>query len=428
MPRKGRDSELGTRDSTKRPRLFLFTVCVLLTLAMCPLQIRAGVAEAPAANLRVDLYTYGPGAIYWERFGHDALVVTDTASGESYAFNYGLFDFNQRDFFLNFARGRMSYMAAAWPAADDLAQYKDEGRWIVDQQLNLTPRQRGALRDFLVWNVQPRNARYAYDYYTQNCTTRIRDALDRVLGGVLRAQMQTRTRAFTYRSQTDRLMAGQPWLMLILDLGLGAYADQPLNGWSGSFLPTQLMESLRGARTAAGRPLVVSETRLATARLPAPPETPPDLRWPLLIAGLILGAALTIACWLRTHCAVARFAFAFGGALFALFAGAAGLLMAILWAFTAHRAAWANENLLLFDPLALLLIPGLLRLARDGTRAGGFTLRLSMILTALAAFALLSKTLPGFPQHDLPWILFALPVWLGLSYGLWRAQSLNIEL
>ncbi|MEO6969092.1 MAG: DUF4105 domain-containing protein [Rhodanobacteraceae bacterium] len=382
--------------------------------------VHAGVADAPGANLRVDLYTYGPGAIYWERFGHDALVVTDTASGESYAFNYGLFDFNQQDFFLNFARGRMSYMAAAWPASDDLAQYKGEGRWIVDQQLNLTPPQRARLRDFLVWNVQPRNARYAYDYYTQNCTTRIRDALDRVMGGSLREQMRIHPRGFTYRSQTDRLMAGQPWLMLILDLGLGPYADQPLNGWSGSFLPAQLMESLRGARTADGQPLVISETRLAAARLPAPPETPPDLRWPLLIAGLILGAALAIVGWLRTRCAVARFAFAFGGTLLVLFAGTAGLLMAILWAFTAHRAAWANENLLLFDPLALLLIPGLLQLAQAGARASRFTLRLSATLAALAAFALLSKTLPWFPQHNLTWILLAVPLWLGCFCGLWR--------
>lgn len=395
---------------------FFFAI-TLASLLVCTHAAHAGVADALGANLQVDLYTYGPGAIYWERFGHDALVVTDTASGESYAFNYGLFDFNQQDFFLNFARGRMSYMAAAWPAADDLAQYKDEGRWIVAQRLNLTPQQRVRLRDFLVWNVQPRNARYAYDYYTQNCTTRIRDALDGVLGRALRGQMQPQPRAFTYRSQTDRLMAAQPWLMLLLDLGLGSYADQPLNGWNGSFLPRQLMESLRDARTTDGHPLVASETQIATARLPAPPNLPPDLRWPLFIAGLILGMALAIAGWLRARCAVARFALVIGGALFALFAGATGLLMTILWAFTAHRSAWANQNLLLFDPLALLLIPGLLRLARADNHAGRFTTGLAAILTAFAAFALLSKLLPGFPQHNLPWILFALPLWLGLLYG-----------
>src|SRR5690242_2482190 len=135
----------------------------------------ADIAHAPGEALRVDLYTYGPGEIYWERFGHDALVLTDVRDGQAIAFNYGLFDFNQQDFFYNFARGRMNYMAAAWPLADDLSEYEGEGRWIVAQRLNLTPEQRAHLRDFLVWNVQPENARYAYDYYTANCTTRLRD-------------------------------------------------------------------------------------------------------------------------------------------------------------------------------------------------------------------------------------------------------------
>lgn len=400
-------------------------VSLFFLLILFALPAHAGIADAPGAGLRVDLYTYGPGAIYWERFGHDALVLTDTVSGQSIAFNYGLFDFDQKDFILNFARGHMNYMAAAWPAADDLAQYEGEGRWIVAQHLNLTPAQRERLRDFLIWNVQPRNARYAYDYYTANCTTRIRDALNDVLGGALGTQLQEQPRMFTYRSQTDRLMAGQPWLMLILDLGLGRFADQPLSGWSGSFLPAQLMASLRDARTPDGQPLVIGVTRIAAARLPPPPQTPPDLRWPLLIAGVLLGCVIAVCGHFRTHNRGARYGFAFGAALFALLAGVAGLLMTILWTLTAHRAAWANENLLLFDPLALLLIPGLLRGARRDRRARDSTFVLAALLTAATVFALISKLLPWFPQHNLAWILFALPLWLGLSCGLSRSRIHN---
>ncbi|HEX6612268.1 MAG TPA: DUF4105 domain-containing protein, partial [Rhodanobacteraceae bacterium] len=95
---------------------------------------RADIVHAPGENLRVDLYTYGPGDIYWERFGHDALVLTDLGDGQAIAFNYGLFDFNQKDFFYNFARGRMNYLAAAWPLSDDLAEYEGEGRWIVAER------------------------------------------------------------------------------------------------------------------------------------------------------------------------------------------------------------------------------------------------------------------------------------------------------
>lgn len=419
------DGRIFEERGKRKSSVFAFTALLLFLFA--PITC-AGILNAPGANLRVDLYTYGPGTIYWERFGHDALVIADTASGESDAFNYGLFNFSERDFLLNFARGRMTYMAAAWPTADDLAQYQSEGRWIVDQQLNLTPPQRAALRDFLVWNVQPRNARYAYDYYTQNCTTRIRDALDRALGGALREQTQSQPRAFTYRSQTDRLMAGQPWLMLLFDLGLGPYADQPLNGWSGSFLPSQLMDSLRGVRTPDGQPLVISETRIANARLPAPPFSPPDLRWPLLVAGLVCGILFAFAGWFRRCSRIARYSLAFGSALYAFCAGIAGVLMLVLWFATAHRAAWANENLLLFNPLALLLIPGVLRLLRRDARDRRFTLALTLILTILADLALIGKLAGWLPQHNLPWILFALPAWAGLLCGFGTSYCLACKL
>ncbi|MBS0381756.1 MAG: DUF4105 domain-containing protein [Proteobacteria bacterium] len=404
-----------------------FTLFAILC-ALLPLAARAGVIDAPGANLRVDLYTYGPGAIYWERFGHDALVITDTASGEAYAFNYGMFDFDQKDFYLNFARGIMVYRAAAWPAADDVQQFSGEGRSITDQHLDLTPAQRAQLRDFLVWNVQPANSRYRYRYFADNCTTRVRDALDMVLGGALKQQLTgPAAHGETYRSETDRLMSGQPWLMYLLDLGLGPYADQPLTRWTGAFIPARLMQELRGVHASDGAPLVQSEIVLSPQRLPSPPAAAPDLRWPLLIAGLVLGVAFFASAWLRDQYDVERWWFAFVGSAYALLAGLAGLLMLVLWFATAHSAAWANENLLLFNPLAWLLIPSLWRLRKPGARVTRLALGIAVLLTLSAVFALASKPTPWFPQHNLPWILFALPAWLGLLTGAWLMRPRNLR-
>lgn len=397
----------------------LLVVCALLS----PLA-RAGVVDAPGANLRVDLYTYGPGSVYWERFGHDALVITDTASGEAYAFNYGLFDFEQKDFYLNFARGIMIYRAAAWPVADDIQEYSGEGRSITDQHLDLTPAQRATLRDFLVWNVQPENSRYRYRYFADNCTTRVRDALNEVLGGGLETQLtDPAAHGETYRSETDRLMSGQPWLMYLLDLGLGPYADQPLTRWTGAFIPMRLMDELRGVQGTDGSPLVQSETVLSPQRLPSPPAQAPDMRWPLLIAGLVLGIAFTAAAWLRDQYDIERWWFALVGTLYALLAGLAGVLMLVLWFGTAHRAAWANENLWLFNPLAWLAIPALLRVRRPGATATRVGIGAAALMALLSIFALSSKLSPAFPQHNLSWILFALPAWLGLSCGLWMMRK-----
>lgn len=408
----------------------IWPIIALLCFALLPQLAHAGVADAPGANLRVDLYTYGPGTVYWERFGHDALVITDTASGEAYAFNYGMFDFNQKDFYLNFARGIMIYRAAAWPVAEDIQEYSGEGRSITDQHLNLTPTQRAALRDFLVWNVQPENSRYRYHYFADNCTTRVRDALDKVLGGALQRQLSgPAAHGETFRSETDRLMSGQSWLMHLMDLGLGPYADQPLTRWSGAFIPARLMQELRTVQATDGAPLVQSDTLLSPQRLPSPPASPPDLRWPLLIVGLLLGIGFAASARLADRYPIERWWFAVVGTLYASLAGMAGVLMLVLWFATAHRAAWANENLLLFNPLAWLLIPALWRLRKQGAPTHAIALLVSALMVLLSLFALASKLTPWFPQHNLPWILLALPAWLGMLAGLWlmkqKPQSAN---
>ena len=218
-------------------------------------------------------------------------------------------------------------------------------------------------------------------------------------------------------------MSGQPWLMYVLDLGLGAYADRPLTRWTGAFIPARLMQELRGVHGSDGKPLVQADSVLSPQRLPSPPSAPPDLRWPLLIAGLMLGAAFIAAAWLRDRYEVERWWFAGVGTLYALLAGMAGALMLVLWFATAHRAAWANENLWLFNPGAWLLIPALLRLRKPGAGTTRFALCVATVLAALALTGLILKLTPWGPQHNLPWILFAIPAWFGLLGGLWMQHA-----
>jgi hypothetical protein len=394
-------------------RLSLLIALLLLGVA----RAHADVANAPGANLQVSLITYGPGETYWERFGHDAVELRDVVSGESIDFNYGVFDFSEKNFFLNFARGHMHYLMDAEYSAPEQAEYMQEGRSVTRQRLALTAQQAAALRDFLFWNLRPENAGYNYDYYADNCTTRVRDALDRALDGVLKARLSQLPGGMTYRQQTDRLMSAQSWLMLLLDLGLGPYADQPLNAWQESFLPMVLQANLRNVSVADGhggrQHLVQSEQLLSPNRLDVPPAQAPDLRMPLGLAGLLVAILLL---------AVVRYwrpGFVLLGSLYLLAAGLVGLLLLVLWTLTAHRSAWANANLLLFNPLAFMLLPTLWR-GRRGiptTRLADGTLLLQL-LALLAAIAL--HLLPGVVQQNQPWILFALPVWLALAWSLRR--------
>lgn len=397
-------------------RLALLTVLAILS---CLAPAHADVANAAGANLQVSLITYGPGETYWERFGHDAIEVQDTVSGEAVNFNYGLFDFNQKDFFVNFARGRMHYMMGSDPTTLEARDYIASGRSITRQRLALSAGQAADLRDFLLWNVRPENAGYAYDYYADNCTTRVRDALNMALGGALRAQLSARSGDMTYREQTVRLMSAQPWLMLVLDLGLSAYADQPLNDWQESFLPGELQIALQNAHvpdaTGHPHPLVSSEQVLAPNRLDIPPEQPPDLRVPLGLAGLALGALLVLTSF------VWRPGYLTLGLLYLLAAGLVGIILIALWTLTTHHAAWANANLLLFNPLAWLMLPSLWR-TRRGLRPSRFIDGvIALQLLAILAAALL-HLLPGTVQQNQPWLLFALPVWIALSWTMRRSR------
>ena len=128
----------------RRARAGLVALCAALLALLCMGVAQAAVpvsvpVAAPASAPRIGVATMLPGEIFFERFGHNAIVVHDPASGESLAYNYGIFDFDQQDFLLNFARGRMRYRMAVDEFADDLAMYRDEGREITEQRLALTP-------------------------------------------------------------------------------------------------------------------------------------------------------------------------------------------------------------------------------------------------------------------------------------------------
>lgn len=385
---------------------------------------RAGVVDAPGADLQISLITYGPGRIYWERFGHDAIQVRDRVSGQSVDFNYGVFDFDERGFFWNFARGYMHYMIDVERSDVDEADYVASGRSVVRQRLALTPAQAESLRAFLLWNLRPENAVYDYDYLTDNCATRVRDALDRALGGVLRRSLSARPGSMTYRQQIDRLMSAQPALMLAMDLGLGPAADRPLSAWQESFLPMVLEREVRSVALPDGRggpqPLVTAERRLAGSRLTPPPAWPPRLVLPLGSAGLGL-AALLAATRRRLPNLHATLATVFLAA-----AGFAGTVLLALWTLTMHRAAWANANLLVFNPLAFALPAALWRTRRGGGRAGAARLLVRLQLAA-ALVAVLLHAFPGTVQQNQPWLAFAIPVWLAIALDLHKLKHEPME-
>lgn len=384
-------------------RFAAFRLRLLLALALALLPIAAW-AQAPA--LRIGVVTMQPGEEFWERFGHDAIVVDDGRAPVSY--NFGFFDMGEPGFVGNFVRGRMRYYLVALPLGDDLASYQAEGRGVSVQWLDLTPAEARSLASALATNARPENARYRYDYYTDNCSTRVRDALDRALGGRLHAQLVGSSRGNTWRSESVRLAWPAKWMAFGFHLGLAGAADRPLSRWDEAFIPMRLRESLRLARTAAGTPLVREETELLPHRLPLPPEEMPRWRVPALVAGLAL--ALGLGSLGKRHPRTLG-AVALG---FWTMSGLLGALMLFLWVGSEHFAAHGNENLLLLSPLCLALLPAGWALLR-GRAPSALARRLLWVVAGMAAIAGFLKFLPFRPQGNVEWVLLLLPVHLALA-------------
>lgn len=362
---------------------------------------------------RIGVATMQPGEIFWERFGHNALVVVDPASGEATSYNYGFFDPTEPDFVSRFIRGEPRYRLAALPFEQDMAIYRDEGRGVDIQWLDLDPDVARELADSLAVNALPENAHYGYDYFLDNCSTRVRDAIDGALGGALRRQMEGRSQGSTYRTEAVRLASPEPAMWLGFDIGLGPSADRPLSRWAEAFVPMRLAAALRETRLPDGRPLVASEQQILPHRLAPEPQTIPA-RWPRwALAGLLVAAGLA---WLgaRAPRAVAGIA-----ALTWAVAGLAGALMLFIWFGTAHRFGWANHGLLLFNPLCWLLLPGSVSLLR-GRVPGTWFRWLLWLVAALPLFALFAYWLSALPQRHLHWIVLLWPVHLALAWTFGR--------
>jgi hypothetical protein len=375
-------------------------------------------AQPARDALEISVLTFGPGEIYWQRYGHNAILVRDRLTASTVVYNYGIFDFDEENFLLNFALGRMQYRLAAHPLPETLAHYRAEGRWIVEQRLNLNAAQRVRLRDFLEWNARPENARYPYDYFTSNCSTRLRDAINLALAGSLQPQFEAQVMTLSYRGEVARLSAPDRWLMLGMDAGLGPAVDGALDRWQASFVPGHLMEGLREVRIDIGAertlPLVRSETVLYRGVLPEPGAAPPDLRLPFLGLGLLLAGALVLL-HLRRERVAARYAFSATAVLLTVVLGMGGMLLAGLWAFTAHWGAWGNPNLLLFNPLCLLLLPVWWGAARAGWLPDRRARNLVLAIAAGAALTLLLRLTPWLAQQNLHWILLVLPIHVALA-------------
>jgi Domain of unknown function (DUF4105) len=373
--------------------------------------------------------TMGPGKYVWERFGHNAIWIHDPVHGTDQTYNYGLFDFHQQNFLLRFVRGKMWYWMQGFPAQSYLESYRRANRSVWVQELEIPQAKLRELQAFLQWNEQPEHRFYHYDYYRDNCSTRVRDALDRVLGGRLRAATARVQTPRTYRFHTQRLTANDPPTYTGLLVALGHPVDRPITAWQEMFLPLAMREWVRTVTVPGPNggevPLVRSERTLFQSTEPSPPDHPPTWRLGYLALGVLIGGLAMGLAGGAPRTAVGRWGFLLITWGWCLVSGLGGTVLIGLWALTDHMAAYHNENVLQANVLSLGLIWFIGRMARGSRSAARPAMVLAGVITLVSLLGWLLKALPQFYQVNGDIIALALPAHLGIAGAVYRLGALQ---
>lgn len=406
-------------------------LAVLLTGVPLQVQGQAALGGEPGSELTVYHVFMGQGDLVYEKFEHNAIWIHDPVRGTDLVYNYGLFDFNEPGYWGRFLKGNWIYQLGAFDIHSTLRFYRQDNRSVYAQELNLTPAQRVEMQEFLQWNLSGENRFYLYDYYRDNCSTRVRDALDGVLGGRIRAATADRMTNTTYRWHSERMIADDKVSYTGLLVGLGPAADRPITVWEEMFLPGKLHEYLRTLQVPdeAGRmvPLVREERVLFQADRPAPRSAPPGWLGAYLMVGLALGALFAALSLWVPRARAARLAFGAVASLWMLVIGIGGVLLLGLWTLTNHGIAYRNENLLQFNPLALALVLLLPALAYGVRWAARPAYWLTIAVAGLSLLGLLLKVFPAFDQANGALIALTLPAHLGLAWAVYRLSGAAVQ-
>ncbi|WP_051315852.1 DUF4105 domain-containing protein [Algoriphagus vanfongensis] len=328
----------------------LFSLLIVCAIACC------GVAQAQL--YRVSLLTCDPGDELYMAFGHSAIRVLDPIGGTDYVFNYGTFNFNTPNFYGKFAAGKLDYMLSVSSYADFIATYNAEKRSVREQVLDLSIEQQKYMTEFLQVNYMPERRYYRYDFFFDNCATRIRDAMDLVLGDKLVWHDEQREEEEkTFRNLIDEYVLQMPWADLGIDVALGAVIDRDANPQEEQFLPDYMEQAFARAEIQGDgptRPLVKESSVILDfprANMSMNPLNPYWMFW--LIA--VVFTVITFFGFKKKKLFIG-----FDIALFGIL-GILGIVVMLLWFATVHSATQWNWNILWAFPGHLVLAIALMK-------------------------------------------------------------------
>jgi hypothetical protein len=332
---------------------------IITIVLLCCCQVTFSQTRTLSGGAKISVITMGPSQEeLYSAFGHSGIRVYDSLLRIDAFFNYGVFDFNQPHFYMNFARGYLYYMVDAYPYADYRDYYIEHHRFVHEQILNLTPSQKQKIFDYLLWNIEPQNKTYTYDYFYNNCATKIRDVVKAALQKDVEFDSTYIKTNYTIRNLTDLYLDQQPWGDLGIDICLGLPMDKKASPYEYMFLPDYIESSFDHAENVSlNQPL--AKEKIITYE-PKPEKAPFHWYHPWIVFGIFFAFSSFITWRDRRKKKLSKW---FDVILF-LVIGVIGILLFLLWTMTDHKAAANNFNLLWALPTHVIAAFALLKKER----------------------------------------------------------------
>lgn len=298
-------------------------------------------SQTNVCHVRISLLTCSPGEDLYSTFGHSALRITDTTGNSDIVYNYGTFNFDEPGFYTKFVRGKLLYYLSTEDFSSFKRSYEYEKRSMIEQVLNLNCNEKQKMVEMLAQNLMGENKFYTYDFLFDNCTTRLRDLLEKTsdsavhFSDIVKKKTTFRQHIFEYMDYNDKL-----WTKLGMDILLGNNTDAVMNNREAMFLPDYLLKGFDSGKMAT-RPVVQSKGTIIDLPGEKPGKNfltgPVFIFWFLFVAVSLLSRS--------KNKKTIKFLHGFDGFIFFL-TGFAGLLMLVMWFGTDHVVCRDNYNLL----------------------------------------------------------------------------------
>lgn len=335
---------------------------------------------------KISVLTCGAGDEVYSTFGHTAIWVYDPQNSIDEVYNYGIFDFRTKNFYLKFLSGKLDYYVLHTTFANFMWEYRADNRWVKEQELLVSDEIKLQIYDALKKGERPENRYYRYDFFRNNCSTKIIDLILASSNNQAALDTLNKPSGKTFREGLKPHIENRSWLYFGIYLLLGPFSDQDMSRLQSCYIPEDLMHQLEASGLATSPQLVFEgiDRQNEVNRL----NVPSIIFWLLLF--LLVAEAL----WFKTSQGISD---RIDVVLFSISA-LLGVLFVVLWIGSDHVSLQVNLNLIWANPFNFILIWSILKHKQKFTR-------IYLVFYGLCLFFLLinwSKLPQTFPMELMP--------------------------